>query len=173
MPTAAAAAGEIATIAREHGAESVLYEPCAIVEDSAMAGLLADAGVTLDPVVDSKAAIDGYTVGLTGAELAVAETGTLLLGGRPGGWGLASILPWAHVVLLRPEDVLPDLRSAFAAFRDRFAAGDREWAWVTGPSRTTDIAKTLVMGIHGPNSLEVIVVESGGEGTQAGRGRAS
>ena len=159
-PTVAAAAAEIAEIAREQGTASILYQPCAIAEEHRLADVLAQAGVALDAVAAAGPDVDGYRVGLTGAELAIAETGTLLLGGRPGGWGLASILPWVHVVLLRLQDIVADLRGAFAEFRERFAAGDRDWAWITGPSRTADIAKTLVMGIHGPNSLEVILLQN-------------
>ena len=95
---------------------------------------------------------------LTGAELGIAESGTLLVGGEPGGWGLATILPWVHIAVLRARDIVPDISTAFEKFGQRFAAGERNWVWISGPSRTADIVQQLVMGVHGPNALHVFIV---------------
>ncbi len=83
-------------------------------------------------------------------------------------------LPWVHVVALSEESIRPSLTAAFAEFRERFEAGERDWVWITGPSKTADIAKTLVTGIHGPNRLEVLVysaaaLDGGGAGPDPGR----
>lgn len=99
------------------------------------------------------------TVGLTAAAMGVAETGSILVGGRRGGWGRASALPWVHVAVLRRSEVHRDLAAAFDAFLSRMREGEREWVWITGPSRTADIAKTLVHGVHGPNALHVVLLE--------------
>jgi L-lactate dehydrogenase complex protein LldG len=115
--------------------------------------------VDLLPVARAGDKLPHLRVSFTGAELAVAETGTLMIGGRPGGWGLASVLPWVHVVLVRADDVFADLPAAFARFNERLSAGERDWVWITGPSRTADIGHTLVMGAHGPNALRVLVLQ--------------
>jgi L-lactate dehydrogenase complex protein LldG len=67
-------------------------------------------------------------------------------------------LPWVHVVLLSAEAIFADLPTAFQVLENRMSAGDRDWVWITGPSRTADIGHTLVMGAHGPNALHVVVV---------------
>lgn len=140
----------------------LLYEPCDLAARIGLPLALSARGLRLVPVADAGERAADLPVGLTGASIAVAETGTVLVGGRPGGWGIAAVLPWVHFVLLREADIHPNLSSAFAAFHTRFEAGERDWVWVTGPSKTADIAKTLVTGIHGPNSLEVLVVAEPG-----------
>ena len=151
-------AAAIAKVAQAQGVREVLYEPAEIAEQMNIKLLLAAHGIDLVPVATAGDKAPQLRVALTGAELGIAETGTLILGGQPGGWGLASVLPWVHVVVLRAEAIVADLPTAFANFEDRMASGDRDWVWITGPSRTADIGHTLVMGAHGPNSLRVLVV---------------
>lgn len=91
-------------------------------------------------------------VGVTRADLGVAETGSLLIGPAEGRRRLASLAPPLHVALLRPEDVVPSLEDAFV----RLPAGNA--ALITGPSRTADIEGTLVPGIHGPGELWVVIL---------------
>jgi L-lactate dehydrogenase complex protein LldG len=143
-------AAAIAAAAHEQGAREILYDPSAVIEGLQLKMKLAARGVDLLPVARAGDKLPHLRVSFTGAELAVAETGTLMIGGRPGGWGLASVLPWVHVVLVR---------AAFARFNERLSAGERDWVWITGPSRTADIGHTLVMGAHGPNALRVLVLQ--------------
>ncbi len=145
-------------VTKHSAPHTLLYEPCELAEELGLPLALSARGIRLLPVSASGDRAPGLTIGLTGASIGIAATGTILVGGRPGGWGLASVLPWIHFALIRERDVYPDLASAFAVFHARFAAGDRDWVWITGPSKTADIAKTLVMGIHGPNALEILLV---------------
>lgn len=158
VPTPQQVAAAIAAAAREQGAREILYDPCDTIERLQVKMMLAARGIELLPVQRAGDKLPHLRVALTGAELAVAETGTLMLGGRPGGWGLASVLPWVHLVVVRADDVLDDLPTAFARFSDRLHAGERDWVWITGPSRTADIGHTLVLGAHGPNALRVLVL---------------
>ena len=150
------AAAAIAAAAAEQGERGVLYEPADVVEDLGLRLPLAAHGVELVPVDRAGNRAGEFKVGLTGAEMAIAETGTLVVGGRPGGWGLAAALPWVHIVVLRADAVVPDLATAYEAFESRLQSGERDWVWITGPSRTADIGHTLVLGAHGPNSLSVL-----------------
>ena len=68
------------------------------------------------------------------------------------------MLPWVHIAVLRERDISPDIATAFKDFEARFAAGRRNWVWISGPSRTADIAQQLVRGIHGPNALHALIV---------------
>jgi len=148
----------IGDAARRQGARQVLYDRHAIIDKLNLHFLITAHGAELVPIEQAGERASEMTVALTGAEFAVAETGTLMVGGRPGGWGLASVLPWVHLVVLRERDIVPDLHTGFARFRQRLEAGERDWVWITGPSRTADIGHTLVLGAHGPNALRVMVL---------------
>lgn len=151
-------ASAIAKIVQGQGAREVLYETTDIAEEMNLKLLLTAYGIDLVSVENAGEKAADFRVSLTGAEMGIAETGTLVLGGQPGGWGLASVLPWVHVVLLSAEAIFADLPTAFQVLETRMSAGDRDWVWITGPSRTADIGHTLVMGAHGPNALNVVVV---------------
>ena len=140
---------------------ALLYEPFALAEEMGLYLALRARGVDLVPVRQAGNRTASLNVGLTGAELAIAESGTLLVGGEPGGWGLATVLPWVHIAVLRARDIAPDIATAFAEFERRFVAGERNWVWISGPSRTADIVQQLVLGIHGPNALHAFIVGDG------------
>ena len=158
VSTARQVAARIASLVHGQGVREVLYEPLDLVDEMGLRLLLAAHNVELVPVSGVGDRVGDFPVALTGAEMAIAETGTLLLGGSPGGWGLASVLPWVHIVLMSADVIIADLPTAFAEFETRLQQGARDWVWITGPSRTADIGHTLVLGAHGPNSLEVMVV---------------
>lgn len=98
------------------------------------------------------------TVGLTGAEAALAETGTLALLAGPGRPRLASMSVRTHIALITPEQLYPSM-AAWLATRRELRDDLRARAaltFISGPSRTADIEMTLTVGVHGP--AEVIVV---------------
>lgn len=96
-------------------------------------------------------------VGISECDALVAQTGTVLLCTKSGGGRALSVLPPHHVVLARRDQLLPDLPTAFAVLHERY--GDT-WpslvTFITGPSRTGDIERILVLGAHGPKRLTVI-----------------
>lgn len=110
--------------------------------------------------------IEGVTVGLTGADAALAATGTLLLQHGPGRPLLVSQLPRRHIVLLAASRIAPSLESwleklPWAAGRPALASPIT--TLLTGPSRSDDIEATPAFGVHGPGKLHVMVIreESG------------
>lgn len=157
------AAAAVEGIVRDAGgSRSVLYEPFALADELGLPLALKARGIRLIPVAEAGAGIGQLSVGLTGAALAVAETGTIIVGGRPGGWGLASVLPWIHIAVVRAADIHRDVATALADVSRRFEDGERDWVWISGPSKTADIAKTLVTGVHGPNSVQVLIHDAAG-----------
>jgi L-lactate utilization protein LutC len=97
-------------------------------------------------------------LGITGATLGVASTGSVLLLPGAGSPRVASLLPTQHLVLLPVdrlvaglEDVMPVLAGA--------ADGASSAVLVTGPSRTSDIEMTTVLGMHGPKALHILLVD--------------
>ncbi len=105
-------------------------------------------------------------VGLTGAEAALADVGGIVVRSGEGRPRLASLLPATHIALVTPDQFYPSLYDWMEALRaqgrlEDTAAGASNLTVITGPSRTADIEKTLVMGVHGPRFLHVICVEEG------------
>ena len=96
---------------------------------------------------------------ITGAELGIAETGTLLLFSEGDGARLASLVPENHIALLWPEQIVPDLLDG-AAFLKEKGTGERPGGMtlISGPSKTADIELSLVVGVHGPARLHVIIM---------------
>ncbi len=99
--------------------------------------------------------------GLTGADAALAATGSLVLVSGSGRPRAASLLPPVHVAVLERARIVPDLESWFALQRqaglDRWRAASHAIV-ISGPSRTADIAMTLIMGMHGPAELHIVIV---------------
>jgi len=91
-------------------------------------------------------------VGVTTADLAIAETGSLLLATGPGRPRMASLSPMVHVVIVPKERIVATMPEAFARLSDRTTI------MITGPSRTADIEGVLVRGVHGPGDLVVVPV---------------
>jgi L-lactate dehydrogenase complex protein LldG len=89
-------------------------------------------------------------MGMTVADAALPETGTVLLRTTQGQPDALSLLPRVHLALVAPEALLADLHHAFA-----LAKGDRHFVLVSGCSRTADIEKVLTLGVHGPKSFHL------------------
>lgn len=97
--------------------------------------------------------------GLTEAQWAIAETGTLVLASAHERNRLASLAPPIHFALLRAGSVCDTIGDALTA--TRAADGgipSHVITFITGPSRTSDIELTLAIGVHGPQHLIVIVL---------------
>jgi L-lactate dehydrogenase complex protein LldG len=112
-----------------------------------------------------KAAIDEQAeapVGITGADVAIAESGTLVLAGGAGRGRLASLLTPIHVAIVRESQIVRGLGDALARLRslygDRLLADRSNVTLITGPSRTADIELTLTLGVHGPREVHVVIV---------------
>lgn len=96
-------------------------------------------------------------VGLTGAQAALADTGTIVLASGPGCARLVSLLPPVHVAIVSQRTLYPSLPSCLAA-HPGLVAESSNVVLVTGPSRTADIEMTLTHGVHGPREIHVIVM---------------
>ncbi len=95
-------------------------------------------------------------VGVTESELAVADTGSLLMDASPAERRLASTLPEIHIALTPLSGLRATLGQALAGIDPRRM---RYLAAVTGPSRTADIERVLTIGVHGPVRLIIAFYE--------------
>ncbi len=99
-------------------------------------------------------------VGLTSCEALVARTGSLLVAPATASGRRLSIYPDQHVVLARPSQVVAEIGDALRAVQARYGAQlPSMLSLTTGPSRTADIEKTLVLGAHGPRRLSLFLLE--------------
>ncbi|MCH8166356.1 MAG: lactate utilization protein [Proteobacteria bacterium] len=94
---------------------------------------------------------------LSRAELAMAETGTLVLASGPENPVTLTFLGETHFVVVAAADIKAGFEDMWADWRER-ALDPRTVNMVTGPSRSADIGQTLQLGAHGPVALHVFVV---------------
>jgi L-lactate dehydrogenase complex protein LldG len=107
-----------------------------------------------------QAALEACDAGLTGCECLIAQTGSVLVTTRSSGGRALSVLPPHHIVIARRAQLLPDLTAAFELVATKYASGGYPsfMSFITGPSRTGDIERILVLGAHGPKKLTVLLV---------------
>jgi len=96
-------------------------------------------------------------IGLTGAEAAFAETGSIVLRSGSGRPRMASLVPLIHIALVSTDRLF---RSPMHWLTDATAdvAIEANVVYITGPSRTADIEQQLNLGVHGPKELHVILM---------------
>ncbi len=106
--------------------------------------------------------MEACDAGLTECESLVAQTGSVLVSSRASGGRALSVLPPHHVVVAQSSQMLGDLTQAFAALCEKYGVDGYPslLSFVTGPSRTGDIERILVLGAHGPKRLTIFCVTS-------------
>jgi L-lactate dehydrogenase complex protein LldG len=102
----------------------------------------------------------GYDVGVSTAQAAIAETGTLVLESESERHRLVSLVPPVHIAIIDATSICLTLGEALAAVRRGGSSVDPTITFITGPSRTADIELTLAIGVHGPQELYVIVKDA-------------
>lgn len=97
-------------------------------------------------------------IGITSADYALADTGTLVMLSSHNEARLISLLPPAHIAVVQRERILSGLDELFTILPNP-AEQTSSMVLITGPSRTADIEQILVRGVHGPGNITVIVVD--------------
>lgn len=131
-----------------------VVEPPAVAAPLPFDGVALPDDVTTDP---TPADLDAAATGVTGASLAVADYGTLVLPATAGGSEPVSLFVDRHVAVLRECDVVADMPAAFEQLGDELRDGRGSAVLATGPSATADMG-ALVQGVHGPKDVHVVVV---------------
>jgi L-lactate dehydrogenase complex protein LldG len=99
-------------------------------------------------------------ISITGCEFLIARLGSIMITSRQARGRRISVFPDSHVVIGFSAQLVPDLQQAFQRLKNKY--GNKLPSLIsviTGPSRTADIEKTLVMGAHGPRNLYLFYVD--------------
>jgi L-lactate dehydrogenase complex protein LldG len=106
------------------------------------------------------AEMESCDAGITACDLLIAQTGSVLVTSRTAGGRALTVLPPHHVVLARASQMVGGLPDAFAWIKDTYGANAPSMiSFITGPSRTGDIERILVLGAHGPKKLTVFCLD--------------
>lgn len=97
--------------------------------------------------------------GVSGANFAIADTGTVVLESTDEATRLTTTLPERHFVLLDPRKIVADGLAAVPLLRRLHERHPRNFlAYISGPSRTADIERVLTIGVHGPCELHILLL---------------
>ena len=114
-------------------------------------------GWTPDEVQLWRDALAGVDAGITSALGIAVETGTMLLPPYIPDVRAVSLVPPLHLAVIEAESVVEDIASLFTRWQEKGTLQGSA-VLVTGPSRTADIEKELVLGVHGPGALIVLLI---------------
>ena len=123
--------------------------------------LLREMGIIIKESTGAASVADA-PVGLSGAELAIAETGSVMLADNALEARVVSMLTLRHIILVSESAIVPMLDDAGARLRELTRSGPHQRHYVsliTSSSRTSDIERVLTIGVQGPKALCVIVVK--------------
>tara|TARA_B100001245_G_C22758999_1_gene367308 strand:- start:182 stop:742 length:561 start_codon:yes stop_codon:yes gene_type:complete len=100
-------------------------------------------------------------IGITLAEIGISDSGTIGISFERNIDLAVSALPYIHIVILNSEKLVNNLFDAYEYIDNNIKKNDkRTISLISGPSKTADVEQILIKGVHGPNELHVIIVES-------------
>ena len=131
--------------------------------DEKIAAYLQQAGINFSS--DQKSLVSG-DVSFTRCEALVARTGGILVSSRIQGGRKSVVASPVHAVIAYASQIVPDIKDALTHVRN-FYRGQLPsmLSFLSGPSRTADIEKTLVTGAHGPKAIYVFLLDDASSGT--------
>jgi L-lactate dehydrogenase complex protein LldG len=134
-----------------------LPEQNTFCQEEMIGEILQEAGV---PFHSDKQDFLDTRIGITGCEYLIARTGSIMVTSRQTRGRRINAYPDSHVVIGFSTQLVPDLQQAFQRLRQKYGNKIPSMiSVITGPSRTADIEKTLVIGAHGPRNLYLFFVD--------------
>ncbi len=149
----------VLSLARERGAKRLVRWDVEELEEMRVDGPLEEAGVEVAlwrDLEDFREVAGKADIGLSTAEWAIAETGSLVIEGGPGRGRTVTLLPPTHVAVVPVERMLRTVPEAIG----KYAGGalPANVTFHTGPSRSGDIEMSIFVGMHGPGDVHVVLV---------------
>lgn len=96
--------------------------------------------------------------GITSCEFLIAHTGSVMVSAALQGGRQLSVYPPRHIIIAKKEQLVDYLQAAYDKIQEKYPVQlPSQITLITGPSRTADIEKTLVLGAHGPRELHVFL----------------
>ncbi len=162
----AATAETVAAVLRAQGARTVVAWPTPLIRRLVDAEPLRAAGVAWTFPEENGDAYRGAwrqaciaaDAGITEVDWALADTGTLVVGSGRQQPQMASLVPRLHIAIVPSARLLADIDGLFAVLGAERTALGSCLTLISGPSRTADIEKKIVLGVHGPEILHVVLV---------------
>lgn len=102
--------------------------------------------------------LDSVDAVVTGATVAIADTGTICLAGERTGRRAITLVPDHHIIVLQKKDVCTIVPEGIGVLEERGLTTTPQ-TWVSGPSASVDIEFQRVAGVHGPRTLDVIITD--------------
>ncbi len=126
--------------------------------DERLQSLLNDSGIFC---INSRDEFESCEVGITGCEFLIARLGSIMVSSKQSSGRKGFFWPPVHIVVAFSDQLVYDLKHALKAMKEKYKDMGLPSliTVITGPSRTADIEKTLVMGAHGPEKLIVFFID--------------
>lgn len=126
------------------------------ISDSELVANVIGADAEIQPIINAPAkTLFGCDLGITSAQWAIAETGTLVLESDAESHRLTSLVPPVHLCFISAANIRQTLGEILELTGREMS---RTITFITGASRTSDIELTLAIGVHGPGELHVVVI---------------
>ena len=157
VPTMTAARDLLSKLAAESGWKRIAshshHDTDALLEGITLPVVRTELGYVIDD-------LESCDAGVTGCEVLVAQTGGIMVSVESAGGRALSVLPPHHVVIARTLQMVPDLTAAFEHVKQKYGKQFPSFfSFITGPSRTGDIERILVLGAHGPKRLSLLLID--------------
>jgi L-lactate dehydrogenase complex protein LldG len=112
--------------------------------------MLKEAGVKFS---SDPAAITSHKAGITFCEFLIARTGSIMVSSRQASGRKLPVYPDIHIVVAYTSQLVDDIKDALKGIKNKYLEMPSMVSVITGPSRTADIEKTLILGAHGPKEI--------------------
>jgi len=98
---------------------------------------------------------------ITGCEFIISRTGSVMVSNGNASGRQPHVAPDVHIIIANQKQVVADLENAIEGMLEKYSGKLPSWVSnITGPSRTADIEKTLILGAHGPKKLIVFIIKA-------------